>query len=248
MQGNSKGLPKWEPRAHLRIYLGHSPTHAGSVALVMNPKTGLVSPQFHVVFDDTFSTVPHIRSGTVPPNWAKLVRDSSELVTDQEYDLTRTWFEGVQDPSADTETEDISEDISNNNQNRSTQTALPQTATGSNSTDSEGGPETDSTPVSEGDEELRMPKMVNLQESGLRRSPRLNARKALTTLLTAFFCSTVVPQSVQTAIGFTTDAISKLNRAAHHVEMNFDSTFNISRTMHLLLGKKIMKYIHFVRC
>ena len=187
VQGNPKGLPKWEPRARLGIYLGHSPAHAGSVALVMNPKTGLVSPQFHVVFDDTFSTVPHIRSGTVPSNWAQLVRDSSKLVTDQEYDLTRTWFEGVQDPSAGTETEDISEDISNNNQNESTNAALPQTATGINSTDSEGGHETDSSPVSEGDEELRMPKMVNLQESGLQRSPRLNARKALTTLLTVCF-------------------------------------------------------------
>ena len=33
------------------IYLGHSPYHIGSVALVLNPETGHVSPQFHVVFD-----------------------------------------------------------------------------------------------------------------------------------------------------------------------------------------------------
>jgi hypothetical protein len=37
VQSNPKGLPKWEPRARLGIYLGHSPAHAGSVALVMNP-------------------------------------------------------------------------------------------------------------------------------------------------------------------------------------------------------------------
>ena len=48
------GPPKWYPRARFGIYLGHSPSHAGSVALVMNPKTGLVSPQFHLVFDDSF--------------------------------------------------------------------------------------------------------------------------------------------------------------------------------------------------
>ena len=90
VQSNPKGLPKWEPRARLGIYLGHSPAHAGSVALVMNPKTGLVSPQFHVVFDDTFSTVPHICAGTIPPNWDQLVRNSSELVTDENYDLSRT--------------------------------------------------------------------------------------------------------------------------------------------------------------
>ena len=35
------GPPKWDPRARLGICLGHSPSHAGSVALVINPKTGL---------------------------------------------------------------------------------------------------------------------------------------------------------------------------------------------------------------
>ena len=62
------GAPKWEPRSWLGIYVGHLPYHAGSVALVMNAQTGLISPQFHVVFDDNFSTVPHLRSGTVPKN------------------------------------------------------------------------------------------------------------------------------------------------------------------------------------
>ena len=52
------GPPKWEPRSRIGVYLGHSPFHAGSVALVFNPSTGRVSPQYHVVFDDEFSTVP----------------------------------------------------------------------------------------------------------------------------------------------------------------------------------------------
>ena len=51
------GPPKWEPRSRIGVYLGHSPFHAGSVALVLNPTTGHVSPQFYVVFDDNFSTV-----------------------------------------------------------------------------------------------------------------------------------------------------------------------------------------------
>ena len=59
------GPPKWDPRARLGIYLGQSPSHAGSVDLVVNPNTGLVSPQFHFVFDDNFETVPHLRAGTV---------------------------------------------------------------------------------------------------------------------------------------------------------------------------------------
>ena len=41
--------------------------HAGSVALVLNPQAGYVLPQYHVVFDDNFLTVPHMRDGTTPP-------------------------------------------------------------------------------------------------------------------------------------------------------------------------------------
>ena len=62
------GPPKWEPRSQIGVYLGHSPLHAGSVALVWNPTTGQVSPQYHVVFDDDFSTVPYMEAGTVPPH------------------------------------------------------------------------------------------------------------------------------------------------------------------------------------
>ena len=69
LQTNQKGVPKWYPRARLGIYIGRSPAHAGNVELVLNPNTGLVSPQYHVVFDDDFTTAPHLRKGTVPPNW-----------------------------------------------------------------------------------------------------------------------------------------------------------------------------------
>ena len=62
------GKPKWDPRSHTEIYLGHSPYHTSSVALVMNTKTGLLSPQFHVVFDDEFTTVSYLSSSeTIPP-------------------------------------------------------------------------------------------------------------------------------------------------------------------------------------
>ena len=37
------GFSKWDPRARLGIYLGHSPSNVCSVALVFNPRTGLVS-------------------------------------------------------------------------------------------------------------------------------------------------------------------------------------------------------------
>ena len=55
--------PKWEPKSRVGIYLGHSPSHAGSVALVLNPRTLHVSPQFHVVFNDNFSTIESTNNG-----------------------------------------------------------------------------------------------------------------------------------------------------------------------------------------
>ena len=84
-------IPKWNPRARVGVYLGHSPCHAGSVALVLNPKTLIVSPQYHLVFDDEFSTVPFMRDGEVPPHWSELVQHSAELVTNEEFDLATTW-------------------------------------------------------------------------------------------------------------------------------------------------------------
>ena len=43
-----------------------------------------------------------MRDLTVPPKWAQLVQNYSELVTTEKYDLTKTWFEGQDDPSSDT--------------------------------------------------------------------------------------------------------------------------------------------------
>ena len=67
----------------------------------MNPKTGLVSPQFHLVFDDIFETVPHLRAGTVPENWEELVTNSRENSTECFYDITKTWFDGEVDITDD---------------------------------------------------------------------------------------------------------------------------------------------------
>jgi hypothetical protein len=48
---------KWKEQARLGLYLGQSPQHARSVALVLDIETGFVSPQFHVKFDPLFQTV-----------------------------------------------------------------------------------------------------------------------------------------------------------------------------------------------
>ena len=43
-----------------------------------------------------------MRDLTVPPNWAQLVQNSSDLVTTEQNDLTNTWFKRQDDPAADT--------------------------------------------------------------------------------------------------------------------------------------------------
>ena len=73
LQGGLSRLPKWKLKARNIIYPGNSPFHAGSVALIFNIITELVSPQYHVVFDDTFSTVENTSKGTVPGNRKNLV-------------------------------------------------------------------------------------------------------------------------------------------------------------------------------
>jgi hypothetical protein len=86
------GPPKWEPLSRIGVYLGHSPFHAGSVALVFNPRTGQVSPQYHVIFDDTFLTVPYMNAGTEPPLWKDLLKYSSKKATDEDFDLSQEWM------------------------------------------------------------------------------------------------------------------------------------------------------------
>ena len=48
---------EYQKRVGVRVYLGYSPVHVGNVALVLNLLTGHVGPQYHVVFDDEFTTV-----------------------------------------------------------------------------------------------------------------------------------------------------------------------------------------------
>jgi len=55
LQAGQKGW-KWEDRARVGIYLGPSPQHARTVALVLSLTTGLVSLQFHCSYDDLFET------------------------------------------------------------------------------------------------------------------------------------------------------------------------------------------------
>ena len=57
-----KGNPyhKWKAREKIGIYLGQSPSHSRTVALILNPTTGYVLPQYHFKLDKRFDTVQEL--------------------------------------------------------------------------------------------------------------------------------------------------------------------------------------------
>ncbi|KAI2511448.1 hypothetical protein MHU86_2884 [Fragilaria crotonensis] len=88
MISDGKKLPRWTPRSTRTINMGFSPKHAITVPIVLNPQTGYITPQFHVVFDDWFATVP--ASVDDLPNfnadsWKRMFRDSTyQYILDDE--------------------------------------------------------------------------------------------------------------------------------------------------------------------
>ncbi len=76
---DGKKIPKWKPRSQRMMFVGFSPNHASSVPMVLNPMTGTITPQFHIVFDDWFDTVSST-SDDLPdyhsPEWYKLFGNS----------------------------------------------------------------------------------------------------------------------------------------------------------------------------
>jgi hypothetical protein len=51
--------------------------------MILNLTKGLVSPQYHEVYDDNFTKVDSLRLGTVPTHWPKLYYTRRDLVTDE---------------------------------------------------------------------------------------------------------------------------------------------------------------------
>ncbi|KAG7363236.1 reverse transcriptase RNA-dependent DNA polymerase [Nitzschia inconspicua] len=86
---DGKKISKWEGRARLGVNLGPSPVHATNVSLVLNLETGHVSPQYHIVHDDTFETLSQMQP--VKSNWKRQCH-----FTDEPYDhsIYRTADEG----------------------------------------------------------------------------------------------------------------------------------------------------------
>ena len=50
-------IPKWALRSQRGVNIGFSKMHSTQVGLVINLLTGSISSQYHVVFDEIFSTM-----------------------------------------------------------------------------------------------------------------------------------------------------------------------------------------------
>jgi hypothetical protein len=56
-------IPKWDPRSRRGMFVGVSHAHSSNVGRILNLRTGNISPQYHVVYDYLFTTVPNAQSG-----------------------------------------------------------------------------------------------------------------------------------------------------------------------------------------
>ena len=123
------GKPKWSERSRVGAYLGHSSNHSQSVALVLNLKTGHVSPQFHIVFDDDFATVNHdYASQSMWQELSELEQNRSEEVLvdpDINNNLKDHWNRRPQPTVRPQTAPAVQRHDNNNNNNTAEPVALP---------------------------------------------------------------------------------------------------------------------------
>ena len=101
---DGKKLPRWTPRSHCEVFIGLSPKHSSTVPLVLNPGTVAITPQYHVVFDDEFTTISTNEDSMPDLNsdlWVKLFGNSSiEFVFDDESEAHIADLPDEEDPYA----------------------------------------------------------------------------------------------------------------------------------------------------
>jgi hypothetical protein len=89
LHDQGKKVPKWTKRSRQGMYLGMSHDHHSTVGRILNLKTGSVTPQFHVVYDELFST-GFGELSTIPfdkETWTELYRLGSERASDLDHEL-----------------------------------------------------------------------------------------------------------------------------------------------------------------
>ncbi len=93
---NGVKIPKWAPRSRQGAFMGFSPKHSTLVGLILNLRTKSITPQFHVVFDDSFTSV-HSNTQVPPKIWEKLITSTKSkhqvaLDADDDSELADEWL------------------------------------------------------------------------------------------------------------------------------------------------------------
>ena len=69
------------------MFVGFSSVHSLLVPLVLNIKTGRISLQYHVVFDDKFATVNSLpKEDSLDKQWSRIFKLDREFYLDLEFD------------------------------------------------------------------------------------------------------------------------------------------------------------------
>ena len=78
-----------QPRSCKGIFLGLSSIHSSEVPYVLNLQTGSITTQYHVVFDNLFTTVESLaRESDLPDHWADLcLKNTLYILTDAQGSL-----------------------------------------------------------------------------------------------------------------------------------------------------------------
>ena len=81
-----KSHNKWSDRSRVGIFLCHSPHHSNSVPLVLNTRSGNVSPQFHCIYDDDFATCK--RDADSNSQWQIKAKLQSSPTLNENFDIS----------------------------------------------------------------------------------------------------------------------------------------------------------------
>jgi hypothetical protein len=84
--------PKWTKRTTQKVYVGHLHHYSKSLPMIWDPKTKLVSPQFHVMFDDNFDTVQAPDSNIKQSNTMDRLFQSNRYIYDDPFGNKHTYL------------------------------------------------------------------------------------------------------------------------------------------------------------
>ena len=96
LQSGNK-IPRWEPQSKWGVFCGLSTINSSEVPQVLNWTTGSITTQFHVVFDDLFTTVaPVERENDPPSHWNELCLKQTEFIPiDKPMPLSHEWLSEI---------------------------------------------------------------------------------------------------------------------------------------------------------